>query len=202
MNDTFSSDAALWTATLARVRRELVELPGAERAWLAAQIDRVGELQRELDRLFREAGGPVICTDCLGGCCSRAKHHVTLTNVLAYLLCGEEPPLPDFSRPCPFLGAQGCCLPVTHRPFNCIIFLCDSIDRHLTERQRTAFAGIEAELRSVYHGLAERCPGASLRGVLIAAARRGSRPLLRCEQPIKETSWTSTSPAPTVPSTT
>jgi hypothetical protein len=188
MNDPFSSDAALWTATLARVRRELAELPGAEHAWLAEQIDRVGELQRELDRLFREAGGLAICTDCLGGCCSRAKHHVTLTNVLAYLLRGEEPPLPDFSLPCPFLGAQGCRLPVTHRPFNCIIFLCDRIDRHLTEQQRTAFAGIEAELRSVYHGLAERCPGASLRGVLIAAARRGSQPLLGCGQPTKETS--------------
>jgi hypothetical protein len=76
------------------------------------------------------------------------------------------------------LGAQGCRLPAAHRPFNCVIFLCDEVDRHLTQAQRDRFATIEAELRRSYHEVAERCPGASLRGLLIAAARVGENPLL------------------------
>jgi hypothetical protein len=53
------------------------------------------------------------------------------------------------------------------------------VDRHLSSEQRTAFAEIEAGLRDVYQAIADRCPGASLRGLLIAAARVGQRPLLQ-----------------------
>ena len=171
-------DVALWAATVERAKSELAALPAAERGWLESQVARIGELQRELDRLFRAVDGPALCSDCLGGCCSRAKHHVTLTNLLGYLLAGTEQPAPDFSLPCPLLGAQGCRLPVEQRPFNCIIFLCERIDDQLTAEQRRAFAGIEAELRKAYHAVAGRCPGASLRGLLIAAARVGDGPLL------------------------
>ena len=177
MFDTHSTDSALWAATLARTRRELAELPAGERGWLAAQVARIGALQAELDGLFREIDGPALCADCLGGCC-QARHHVTLTNLLGCLLAGQEPPAPDFAPGCPMLGAQGCRLPAAHRPFNCVIFLCDEVDRHLTQAQRDRFATIEAELRRSYHEVAERCPGASLRGLLIAAARVGENPLL------------------------
>jgi hypothetical protein len=173
------ADAALWAATLTRVQGELPELPAIERDWLRAQIARIGELQAAHDHLFRKIDGPAICTDCSGDCCSCAKHHVTLTNVLGYLLSGEAPPAPDFSLPCPMLGAKGCRLPVERRPFNCIIFLCERIDDQLSDEQRRTFSGIEGELRNAYHAVAERCPGASLRGLLIAAARVGSRPLLK-----------------------
>ncbi|NJC87236.1 MAG: hypothetical protein FIB02_01690 [Desulfuromonas sp.] len=175
---TTAADAVLWEKTLTRVRRELAELPVAEHDWLVALTSQIGELQVALDRLFLEVDGSAICTDCLGGCCSRAKHHVTLTNVLGYLLRGEEPPTPDFTLACPLLGAQGCRLPVARRPFNCIIFLCERIDAQLTDEQRTTFSKIEAELRNAYHAVAERCPGASLRGLLISAERVGEQRLL------------------------
>jgi hypothetical protein len=179
MNDSSSSDADLWAATVSRARAELNALPVSEQSWLAAQVSRIGELQTELDLLFCTISGPTVCSDCLGVCCSLAKHHATLTNILGYLLAGEEPPTPDFALPCPFLGAQGCRLPVARRPFNCIIFLCDMVDRRLSSDQRIAFAEIEAGLRDVYQAIADRCPGASLRGLLIAAARVGHRPLLQ-----------------------
>ena len=178
MPDTHSSNTALWAATLTRARCELRELSAGERGWLAAQVARIGAWQTELDGLFREIDGPALCADCLGGCCGRARHHVTLTNLLGYLLNGEEPPRPDFTLACPMLGAQGCRLPVAHRPFNCIIFLCDEIDRQLTSGQREHFARIEADLRRSYHEVAKRCPGASLRGLLLGATRVGERPLL------------------------
>ena len=178
MDEQTTADTALWAETLSRVRRELAALPAAERAWLGEQTTRIAQLQEELNEVFVAVDGPRICRDCLGDCCSRAKHHVTLSNLLGYLLAGEDPPQPDFTRPCPQLGPAGCQLPVASRPFNCIIFLCEAIDRELSVEQRQAFARIESELRQVYHAVAARCPGASLRGLLIAAARRRERPLL------------------------
>jgi len=178
MTDTTAPDSVLWAATLIRVRQELAELAGAERAWLAAQLARIGLLQTRLDELFRGIDGPTVCRDCLGGCCSRAKHHVTLTNVLGYLLDGDEPPLPDFTLDCPLLSEQGCRLPVERRPFNCTIFLCETLDAALSSEQRGQFATIERKLRASYQAVAARCPGASLRGLLLASARAGERPLL------------------------
>jgi hypothetical protein len=178
MSDAGSSDAALWTATVERARRELAALPIGELDWLAAQVDRIGHLQETLARLFREVGGPATCAGCHGGCCGHARHHATLTNLLGYLLAGREPPRPDFTRTCPFLDERGCRLPVPHRPFNCIIFLCEELDQRLTEPQRQAFGRAESALRAAYTALADHCPGASLRGLLVTAARIGDRPLL------------------------
>lgn len=163
---------------MTRVHRELEGLTADQRDWLTGQVQRAGALQEELDGLFRAIDGPCICTDCLGGCCSRAKHHLTLTNVLACLLAGEEPPEPDFARPCPMLGPHCCRLPAGRRPFNCIIFFCEELDRKLTGAQREVFNRVETALRATYEAIAERCPGASLRGLLIAATRLGERPLL------------------------
>jgi hypothetical protein len=180
MADTMTTDGALWVATLGRARSELANLPAPERNWLAVQVARIGRLQEELDRLFDAIGGPKLCTSCLGGCCHGAKHHATLTNLLGYLLSGEEPPWPDFTQTCPFLGRCGCRLPAARRPFNCIIFLCDALDGRLTGEQRQLFVRTEGQLRTAYQAVAARCPGASLHGLLLAAARVGDRPLLPC----------------------
>jgi hypothetical protein len=183
MTDTMTTDGTLWVATLARARGELAHLPASRRHWLAVQIARIGTLQEELDRLFVAIGGPQLCTACLGGCCGGAKHHVTLANLLGYLLNGEEPPWPEFSRTCPFLGSCGCRLPAARRPFNCIIFLCETLDGRLSSEQRRLFVRTERQLRAVYEAIAARCPGASLRGLLLAGARVGERPLLtQCDR--------------------
>jgi hypothetical protein len=178
MDDTSATDAALWAATVARARRELAALPAAERAWLARQVSRISRLQQRLDRLFHALNGPQLCAICSGGCCGCAKHHATLTNLLGYLLTGTEPPSPDFGSACPFLGERGCRLPAAHRPFNCIIFFCEALDGRLSAPQRHTVVRTETVLRATYQAVADRCPGASLRGLLMAATRAGNRPLL------------------------
>jgi hypothetical protein len=178
MDDTSATDAALWAATVARARREVAALPAGERAWLARQVSRIGRHQQRLDQLFHALDGPQLCARCSGGCCGSAKHHATLTNLLGYLLASAEPPAPDFSSTCPFLGEHGCRLPAAHRPFNCIIFLCEPLDSQLSDSQRHRVARTEAVLRATYQAVADRHPGASLRGLLMAAARAGRRSLL------------------------
>jgi hypothetical protein len=98
--------------------------------------------------------------------------------LLSYLLAGEEPPVLDYTRTCPYLGLQGCGMPVARRPFTCIIFLCEALDARLTAPLRTAYERTERDLRSVYEAIAARCPGASLRGLLISAQRVGAGRLL------------------------
>lgn len=178
MTETITSDAVLWASTLVRARRELAELPVEERDWLTLQVARIGELQAELDQVFLAIDGPAVCADCLGECCSRARHHATLTNLLSYLLAGEEPPVPDFRLTCPYLGAQGCRMPVARRPFTCIIFLCEALDARLTGARRAAYERAERDLRNTYEAVASRCPGASLRGLLIGAQSVGHGRLL------------------------
>ena len=178
MPDIVGNDAALWAATVERASHELAALSIDEREWLSGRIARIGRFQETLDRLFREVGGPTECAGCHGGCCGCARHHATLTNLFGYLLADNAPPTPDFTRPCPFLGELGCRLPVPHRPFNCIIFLCEVLDQRLTESQRAEFTRIENALRATYLEIAARHPGASLRGLLMASARTGHGSLL------------------------
>lgn len=167
-----------WPALLQRIKHELEALDCAEKAWLKERLDCIAVLQIELDALFCKAGGVAACTGCDGACCSCGRHHVTLTNLLSYLLEGETPPVPDYSRTCPYLGEKGCLLIVARRPYNCITFFCETLENQLDavdcERLRT----LDRALRNEYERVAERYPAASLRGLWIALQRIGDGALL------------------------
>lgn len=168
----------LWQQTLARVRGELEQLPVAERAWLQARLGRIEALQEELHARFLAAGGAGLCRDCSGACCACGRNHLTLGNLLALLLAGEEPPVPDWTAPCPWLAADGCRLAPGRRPFNCISFLCEAVEERLGPESRDAFYALERELRQGYAELAERYAGAGLQGLLLRAERLGRRGFL------------------------
>jgi len=150
-----------------------------DRQWLQQRATRIAALQTELDGLFRASGGPEACASCDGACCACGRHHLTLTNLLGYLLDCSDPPTPDFSLTCPFLGAGGCLLPVARRPYNCITFFCETLDDRLTVAETEQLRNLDLLLRSEYEQVAQRYPLASLRGLWIALARHDSGFLLR-----------------------
>ncbi|MDT8444886.1 MAG: hypothetical protein RQ722_11360 [Desulfuromonadales bacterium] len=154
-------------------------LSNLERQWLKERLALIAATQLALDELFSKAGGAESCADCDGACCGCGRHHVTLTNLLAYLLEEQEPPSPDFSRTCPFLGDLGCRLPVDRRPYNCITFFCETLDGRLGSADRERLLNLDRQLRREYLFVAERYPAASLRGLWIALERVGSDQLLR-----------------------
>lgn len=168
----------LWRRTVAAVTAELERLPARQRAWAAERLGHIAALQEELGALFVAADGPRHCRRCAGACCERGAHHFTLVNLLAFLLAGEQPPEPDFGLTCPFLGANGCRLPVARRPFNCVIFLCDEVLAGLDADQQQRAAQLEAQLRSWYEAFDKRFAGSSMRGLLIRAERLGTTPFL------------------------
>jgi hypothetical protein len=168
-----------WPALLLRINRGIAMLSNVERQWLKERLALIAATQRALDELFSKAGGAESCAGCDGACCGCGRHHITLTNLLAYLLEGQEPPVPDFNRTCPYLGDYGCRLPVDRRPYNCITFFCEILDDRLDSADRERLLNLDRQLRREYQLVAERYPVASLRGLWIALERADGDQLLR-----------------------
>ncbi len=168
-----------WSVLLQRIKDELESLSESDREWIKARLAVIEATQIALDELFCKAGGAESCAGCDGTCCGCGQHHITLTNLLAYLLEGEDPPAPDFSRTCPYLGEMGCRLPVARRPYNCITFFCEILDDRLDPAERKRLRTLDHQLRSQYLIVAERYPVATLRGLWIGLERSGEGQLLR-----------------------
>lgn len=91
---------------------------------------------------------------------------MTLANVLSGLL-DRALPVADFSQTCPFLTDQGCALAVESRPFNCVTFICDTIEECLSSEDQQQFYTLERQLREHYTAFDQRYIGSSLQGLLI-----------------------------------
>ncbi len=170
-----TAESRLWEETIFRVRTEYALLPAAEREWVEGQLANIGNLQQQLHQLFLLADGPALCVACDGACCGRGRNHLTLANLLAVLGEGGDPPVPDFSAPCPLLSPRGCQLPAPNRPFNCVIFLCETIEARLAPADLRHFYEIEQALRTLYQELAGRYAIAGCSGLLLRAERLGNR---------------------------
>jgi len=179
MDKTSKKSQPDWPRIVRRLNDELSALSPADRGWLEERVAAIEALQLSLDKLFREAGGLKACADCDGECCGCGRHHLTLTNLLSYLLTGENPPAPDFECTCPFLGDMGCLLPVARRPYNCITFFCETLEDRLDSAGREKMKVLDHELRREYQRVEQRYPAASLRGIWIALERIGDGLLLQ-----------------------
>ncbi len=186
MTNKLNFDRPDWPAILQRIKSEAEALSASERRWLTERLAIIESTQVAIDELFCQAGGIESCTDCDGTCCGCGRHHITMTNLLAYLLQGEEPPAPDFDRTCPYLGELGCRLPVARRPYNCITFFCETLDDRLASVDREQLRTLDSQLRNEYLRVAERYPVASLRGLWIALERIGEGQLLLSSENVIE----------------
>jgi hypothetical protein len=167
-----------WHMILADLSREVALLPEVELSWMRSRLGRIGRLQKRLHRLFLAAGGPELCRLCQGGCCDCGRNHLTLVNLLPFLLIAEPPPVADFNRICPFVGAQGCLLVPSRRPFNCVIFLCEEVEAELSTGQLQLFSALEGRLRHLYLEFDRRYAGSSLRGIFIRSQALAGAPYL------------------------
>jgi len=179
MRETPDKLKADWPALLKSLTLEMAALAAGEKAWLRERLAVIAATQVELDELFRKAGGLDACAGCDGACCGCGRHHLTLTNLLGYLLADETPPTPDFSCTCPYLGERGCLLTVDRRPYNCITFFCETLEEQLDVGDCQRLRSLDQRLRNEYLRVAARYPAASLRGLWIALQRVGDGALLK-----------------------
>ncbi|MDD2557352.1 MAG: hypothetical protein RBR43_04320 [Desulfuromonadaceae bacterium] len=166
-----------WETLVNQLRRELSSIGEDEREWLQQRIALIQRLQQDLHTLFSQAGGHDICQACSGSCCGHGHNHMTLLNVAAALLA-QQLPQADFNSTCPFLTHSGCSLDVSVRPFNCITFICEQIEAHMSTEQVAEFYRMEKILRAHYTEVDCRYVGSSPRGLLIGAQRLNGSPLL------------------------
>ncbi len=179
MDQRALSDRRQWALAVKHVREELGRLAPAERLWMEEHLKQVQQLQGDIHAFFDKAQGGGVCAGCHGACCEKGRHHLTLVNLLGFLVAGQSPPEPDFSLTCPFLGPKGCRLEPARRPFNCVTFNCEAIEERLCEEDRSTFYRLEKELRALYQKFDSRYAGSSLRGLLIRAERLAGRPFLQ-----------------------
>ncbi len=165
-----------WQQIVARVAAEYQLLPELEKQWIAERIEKIAHLQRQLNQLFEQGSGVKSCCVCEGDCCAKGHNHMTLVNLLSFIQHHKLPPDADFSRSCPFLSSQGCLLPIDSRPYNCVSFICDTIEDALSESETLRFYALEKQLRGLYLDFASRYPGAAMTGLLLQDQRLSGRP--------------------------
>jgi hypothetical protein len=108
-------------------------------------------LKTALFQLTRDVDGEVVCEACNGGCCNSGRYHFTITDLFAYLADGKELFVPDFSSGrCPYLGHAGCMMEPEYRPFNCITFNCECLEKLLPQAEVRQFYELENKLRACY----------------------------------------------------
>jgi len=165
----------LWIQIVTEVQDQCRNLGQDEKDWLKPRLREIAELQQRLNCLFEAAKGEQHCSHCAGGCCHAGHNHMTLINLLQYFFSQEQLPAADFQQSCPFLGANGCLLPVSRRPYNCISFICDIIEKSLPTEDLNQFYRLERKLRQLYLAVAQRYAGAAMTGLLLQSARLQGR---------------------------
>ncbi len=172
----------LWTDIASRLMSEYRHLSRKERLWIDDQLDRIELIQAELDRLFSLVEGERHCRYCRGDCCTNGHNHMTLVNLLSFARHGTPLPAADFSCACPFLDPQGCKLPVSGRPYNCITFICDRIEDALAPDQQQQFYALDQQLRELYLSVCRRYRGAAMTGLMIQEQRRPGQSFLEVDE--------------------
>jgi len=178
--ETYSKNRPVnWGSLIKQLEHELTALCPEERAWLKSRAFHIGEIQQDLDKLFQQAGGLLACADCDGECCGCGRHHLTLINLIAFLIEGDVPPVPDFARTCPFMGEAGCLLPVARRPYNCITFFCEILEERLDQEGREELKMLDQKLREEYEKVERRYVAGTLRGIWIGLDRVAGQAVLK-----------------------
>ncbi len=168
-----------WQQLVTQVRDEFGQLDVSEKKWIEATCSQISRLQKQLDQLFRQADGLTQCRDCRGECCALGHNHLTLANLLLWLSQDIELPVLDFTSTCPLLSSNGCIVPAEQRPYRCISFLCDRLERQLQPKDVESFYAFERELRNLYRSFAERYAGGRLTGLLLTARRLQKKSFLQ-----------------------
>jgi hypothetical protein len=142
-------DREKWDGAVAAVKREFATLPGPLMAKLKISIETIKKYKRSVFALTEEVNAGQICAVCRGDCCRKGKYHFTVIDLLVYLVEDKQLFVPCFTNGrCPYSGVAGCLMEVEYRPFNCITFQCEQLERLMLPADIEKFYVLERALRS------------------------------------------------------
>ncbi len=166
------TDLENWNLAVASVSDMFSRLPPSRRGVVEEIAGRVRACKEEMHAIVDVVGGAGICAGCGGECCRTGKYHVTVVDLLTYLVDCRELFTPRFGlNACPYVGDRGCLMEPAYRPFNCITFNCDRVERLLPAAESTRLGSLEGELRSLYRTFEELFGTRLMGGVLMNAER-------------------------------
>jgi len=144
-------DLEKWDRAVSVVNREFASLPETLLSKLKNSLEIIKKFKRSVFALTETINAGQICEACQGECCRKGKYHFTVIDLLVYLVEDKELFVPCFTNGrCPYSGDAGCLMEVEYRPFNCITFQCEKLERLLLPVDIDKFYVLEKELRSEY----------------------------------------------------
>lgn len=166
------TDDEMWRIGFAAVVEEFAALDEARRSAVVALVHRIMVVKGEIAACFSLVDGAAVCAQCGGECCRAGRYHFTVIDLLAYLVHQRHLFSPSFDAgACPFIGAAGCLMEPQFRPYNCVTFVCDSVELEMTP-----------DLRQSFNSLCDRLLACYLEMEALLANRFRSGLLINCER--------------------
>jgi hypothetical protein len=141
-------DQQLWHLNTARIKGLLAALPAGTGLVLTELLNRYRQAKEALAAVVAKVDAASECHRCGGQCCLNGKYRINIFDALAHT-AAETALSADFSQKplCPYGTVAGCTMEPGLRPADCVMFICDAIDRKLSPQARLILAAGEEDLR-------------------------------------------------------
>ncbi len=168
-------DQQVWKLGIVRLTSLLAELSSAAMLELVSLLERYRKSKEALAAVVAEVDAANICQECAGQCCLNGKYRINILDALSGIVA-EIATSADFSRKpvCPYGSHDGCTMEPGLRPADCIMFICDDIDRKLSPQAGALLAAEEQVLRECIR-TASRLIGEPLGTPLLIWAENGHK---------------------------
>ncbi len=141
-------DLPLWNHGSVRLKGLLAGLSGENGLALTKLLARYRQTKEQLASLVADVDAASVCSRCGGQCCQNGKYRINALDTLAHI-AAQISTVVDFSQKpvCPYGTVAGCTMEPGLRPADCVLFICDAIERKLSLQKRLVLAEQEDVLR-------------------------------------------------------
>ena len=141
-------DLQLWKLGAVRLKTLLSELSSEAVSALQRQLARYLEAKVAYAAVAAEVNAACLCQECGGECCMNGKYRLNVLDAAALIVADVSVPAAFKQKPlCPYGTESGCSMESALRPADCVLFVCDAIDRKLSEQDRIKLAELERVVR-------------------------------------------------------
>jgi hypothetical protein len=168
----YVDDQQVWDLGTVHLKCLLAGLSAATMLELTSLLSRYRKAKETLAAVVAEVDAAYVCRECAGQCCQNGKYRINVFDALA-CIAAEIPTAADFSQKplCPYGTDAGCTMEPGLRPADCILFVCDAIERKLSPQSRLVLAAEERGLRECIQE-ASRLTGEQLGNPLLLWAEK------------------------------
>ena len=141
-------DQQLWCLGDVRLKNLLVDLSPEARGVLTDLLSDYRKAKESLAAAVAGVDAASVCRDCGGQCCENGKYRMNVFDALARIGANTPTSAVFSQKPiCPYGTETGCTMESGLRPADCVLFICDAIDRKLSPQARSVLATQEQRLR-------------------------------------------------------